>query len=232
MKKILLSTVLLISLFTVKLPIASAEVFRINLYYDASAEILRFDKIKDAPVFYDKNKFLSPMEFINQETIGQYFLTLYDSSGNLLFTTGFDKKNGSFEISIPYFSLANSLKVFERSTNKEILSSNLSQFVTCNGNGICEFEKGETFDTCLGDCGTSAPKYSEQTKSLLEKSGGTLKDPETGALFLKSYPEAKPASEQPVTKKGLTTFNITLIIFAVILIAFAGLILYKKLRKS
>lgn len=232
MKKIFLSSVLFIFLFTVKLPIASAEVFQINLYYDASAKILRFDKIKDAPVSYDKNKFLSPMEFINQETIGQYFLTLYDSSGNSLFTTGFDNRNGSFEISIPYFSLANSLKVFERSANKELLSSNLSQFVTCNGNGICEFEKGETLDTCLGDCGTIAPKYSEQTKSLLEKSGGELKDPETGVLFLKIYPETKPAAEQPIPKKGLSIFNIILIILAVALIIIAVLILYKKLRRS
>jgi hypothetical protein len=82
---------------------------------------------------------------------------LYDSKGNEFSTSQFNKKDGAFKLIIPYFSIAAQLKIIEKSTNKEILSTDLKEYETCNGNGQCEDFLGETHLNCMDDCQPPAP---------------------------------------------------------------------------
>ena len=149
----------------------------------------------------------------------------------------------SFKIAIPYFSLANSLKIFEKNSRKELLSADLSGFLSCNGNGICEVEKGETAQNCIGDCGKEFNTYSEQTKKLFEQNNGTIIDPVTKEIVLQDLSfsnnksSATPASKNnprsPLSPEKNSLYLLIFGIIAAFVIAFSMIFIFlKKIKKS
>lgn len=151
---------------------AKADSFVINLYFDQKTSVLTFDKQKNEDVIRDKNMEVSIVQFSKSQETGPYILKLYDVTGAEFSSTEFNKSDGSFQLIIPYFSVASKLSILEKKTNKEILSKDLTGFVTCNGNGKCEAELGETFDSCMADC-LSNPR-TDQTFYLGDGSGDDI----------------------------------------------------------
>lgn len=131
---------------------AKADSFVISLNFDSKTGKLSFSNQEGGDVVRDKNIETSIIDFSKNKTTGSYILKLYDVTGAEFSSTEFDKSDKPFQLIIPYFSVASKLSIIEKSSNKEILSKNLTEFVTCNGNGKCEAELGETFNSCMGDC--------------------------------------------------------------------------------
>jgi len=174
-----------------------ASGFAVHLYFNTASKTLAFDKQASAPVTLDDTIQIDPVTFTDNQTTGSYVLKLYDVNNAEIVSTEFNKQNGAFTLQIPYFSPANSMKILEKSSGRELLNADLSQYNTCNGNGTCEFEKGENINTCLEDCGTSHVIYSDQTKSLLKQNNGILKDPKTGQTLLQDKSFANSSAPSP-----------------------------------
>lgn len=141
---------------------ARADGFVINLYYNTAAKTLSLNKSVKS-VSRDQNADTSIVEFSKDEAVGLYILKLYDAKGIEFSSSQFNKKDGAFQLIIPYFSIAAQLKVVEKSTEKELISADLKEFMTCNGNGKCEADLGETDLNCMGDCEASTSKSSTVT---------------------------------------------------------------------
>lgn len=230
MKKKIILFAITIALFASPLISKASDAFTIYFFYDTKANILSFDKFVPENVIHDTTKDISIVEFAQNKTSGEFILELYEADGKKIVSTEFNKQDGAFNLSIPYFSLATGLKVLEKSDNKELLSTNLSKFSVCNGNSICEYEKGETAQNCLGDCATSKPEYSQQTTDLLNKNNGVIKDPVTGQILL-TQTTTQPA-QQSVSQSTTSSYSIIIIII-IIVIFFALLwIIYKKFIKK
>lgn len=155
-----------------------ADGFEINLYYNASTGKLTFDNSATKFVSRNLEADTSIVEYSNDETKGAFILKLYDVKGNEFSSHEFNGTGGSFKLVIPYFSIANQLKIFKKSINQEILSADLSEYLSCNGNGICEVSLGENNSNCLGDCSTK-PKVSvlgvgEKADVAIDKEGLNL----------------------------------------------------------
>lgn len=152
MKKLVKIYLFAAGLFFLSVSNVFADGFVINLHYDSATKTLTFDKAAGKEVLRDQNADTSIVAFSNDMTIGPFILKLYDAQGIEISSSQFNKKDGAFQLIIPYFSLAAQLKIIEKSTDKELLVANLKEFLTCNGNGKCEPELGETTQSCLGDC--------------------------------------------------------------------------------
>jgi len=177
---------------------ASADAYLVHLYYAAASKTLVFDKLAPQSISLDKTLSPSVIDFTQEAEVssGPYILTFYDNTNNEIISTQFDKKDGAFQLTIPYFSIATTLKIFEKNTGKEILNADISNLSTCNGNGICEYEKGETVRNCIEDCSNSQPKFSQQTLDILNKNSGVINDPTTGTVLI----QRDPISQAPVTQ--------------------------------
>lgn len=158
MNKIIKIYLIVFGIFFLSITNVLADGFVINLYYDAATKNLIFDKNASKSVLRDQNAKTSIVQFSNDDTIGPFILKLYDAQGIELSANQFNKKDGAFQLTIPYFSLATQLKIFEKSTSKELLVVDLNEFSTCNGNGKCEPNLGETDLNCMGDCKPSVVK--------------------------------------------------------------------------
>lgn len=166
-------------LFFISFPfLVFADGFVINLYYDDTSNTLRFDNaaesvernqsietsivefsksdlcyvVNEDGSMYDQCENNSDIDFRNQPFLDPYILKIYDENNALFSMNAFDKREGVFQVTIPYFSLAKRLAIVERETNEEILSADLTKFMTCNGNGTCGDLLGENEFTCLSDC--------------------------------------------------------------------------------
>ena len=215
-----------------------AESFSFHLFYNQSSNQLTFAQNTD-PVIKDSGKEISIVDFAKNQSRGKYKLDLYDPSNAQIVETEFNPISGAFTLDIPYFSLASYVKIFDNSNNKKVLELSLKEFNTCNGNGICEFEKGETADNCLGDCANGQVTFSEQTKKLLAENNGTLVDPKTGEVLLKTktnFQMPAPVNETPGVKVTDSPFkNYVWLILTIILalVAIVGALWwYFKLRSS
>lgn len=129
----------------------ATEVYSANLYYDEAKKLLKFDSLKDN-VTIKTDEEMTVLGFLQEEKKGPYSLVLYDENEAPLLETQFEAKTGSFSVELPYFSLAAKMKIFKKGKNEALLIADLSQYQTCNGNGICEPEKRENEQNCLGDC--------------------------------------------------------------------------------
>lgn len=246
MKKIIFSLFIFSGFFLALLPNAKAEVFSAHLFYNPSSKILSFDKANPEKVSLNKEKFISVFDFSDESNEGNYIAKLYDDKRGELISGNFEARSGVFILDIPYISIATSLKIFNKATEKEILKTDLSEFLSCNRNGICEFEKGENVSTCILDCATSNIKYSPQTEEILKNNGGIIMDQKTGEVLLResqssiassNIPNNSAVPSQNVENAGIQNNNgkiwsiiLTFFISALALIAIY-LILRKKLRK-
>jgi cbb3-type cytochrome oxidase subunit 3 len=188
MKKIILSIFIYSGIVLALSPNARAEVFSAHLSYNPSSKILSFDKASPEKISLNKEKFVSVFDFSDESNEGNYTAKLYDDKGEELISGNFKARPGAFILDIPYISIASSLKIFNKATERKILEADLLGFVSCNRNGICELEKGENISTCILDCASSNVNYSPQTEESLKANGGVIKDPKTGEIILKETP--------------------------------------------
>lgn len=210
---------------------ANASAYLIYLYYSPQNNTLVFDKNKSANVVLDKSIQSDYLDFAQNTSSGTYLLKLYDIDDKEIINTEFNKTNGAFVLQIPYFSLANKLKIIEKSSEKDLLQADLSKYLTCNGNGVCELEKGETALNCMGDCANSKPNFSEQTSNELKNNNGVIKDSSSGEILL-SDPALIPSASAPTTSSrgGFSIFILILGIF--IFVGTIGFLVYKKFIKK
>lgn len=178
---------------------ASADAFEVHLFYDPAAKTLNFDKKKPKPVTLNEEKALSVIQFLqeSEKMTGNYTIGLYEANGGELVKTKFTPANNAFIVEMPYFSLATDVKILDANTNQELLKASVKEFSTCNANGVCEYELRETFNRCLGDCGSSKITYSQDTQNLLKQNKGVIKDPKTGEVVLKDERFADPTFTPP-----------------------------------
>jgi hypothetical protein len=226
-------TVLLLS----SVSLAKAEIFSVHLFYNSQTKILAFNKNISDNVSLDSSKDISILEFFNNDFVGPYIMSVFDIKGEEISKSEFSLKNGAFNYEIPYFSTAKRLSIFEKSSGKKILEADLSKYVTCNGNGLCEFEKGENLETCLSDCASGSVKYSEQTTKILKENGEVIKDNKTGEILLKgiSYQEKETKGEDQISDKNNTKNKLISIVIIVLMSLFSGSIIFfiiRKLRKQ
>lgn len=211
---------------------ALANVYIIHLYYNTTSKTLTFDKFASEPVSLDENTTLSIENFSkeSEQSSGAYILTFYDITNNEIISTQFDKKDGAFQLTIPYFSIGAFLKVFDKVSGKELLSADLASLLTCNGNGICELEKKENGQNCLNDCANSDPLYSEQTKNKLKENNGEIRDSASGEILLYN---SNFSSKEAVSTKDQGKTSLWLLILAAIALAGSiGYLIYKKVISS
>jgi len=152
-------------------------------HFDRTGDKIMFDSTITNPVLKTDDPSFSFLVFSKAIHSGAYSLDLYDVSGAKAVSTKFDIAQGKSSFEVPYFSIVNRFQVVS-ATGATVLQGDLSKFVTCNANGICEFEKGENNQTCLSDCASGNVKYSPQTQALLDKNNGVIKDPQSGAPIL------------------------------------------------
>jgi len=232
-KRLFLNFFLIILFYAVIFGNAKADVFVLNFNYDFNKNILNFSD--QEKVVLDKENNIPILEFITgKRQTGDYVIRVFDIKDYELFDAEFQPKNGLFQLSIPYASTAKYLKIYIKNSNQEILNADLSQFITCNSNGICELEKKENIDTCVADCANSNVKFSQQTKEILDKSGGILKDEKTGAILLKG----NTSEEQIAEKKIMNDSNqdsknrMWSIILIIIMSSAVAVLIYFIIRKK
>lgn len=230
MKKILLVSFVLIGFFFLLCLDAKADCFSINLFYDSAKKTLNFNNEKTEKVFVDKNKFISVIGFADETNSGEYSAKLYDERGEELISGFFSSQAGAFVLDIPYVSIAETLKVTDRAGSKEILNANLLEFKTCDKNKICEFEKGETEQTCIADCGTSKVNYSGETAELLNKNNGIIKD-DNGEILLNKN-KLQPSETREPQKNSNLLFWIVAGIITLVVVGISLFMIRKRIKKE
>jgi hypothetical protein len=211
--------------------LAKADTFVIHLYYDKNTNTLNFNRNNANPITIDKKENISILEFANDNSVGSHVLKLYDIDNVHISDSEFNLQDGPFEYKVPYFSTVIRAEIIDKLTGKKILEADLSKFVSCNGNRICEFEKGENIETCLNDCGNSSVKFSNQTKNLLDDNNGTIRDDKTGEVLLKGIPEKKVLEKKnDAGYSGNRFWNIILIVVTSLLVLGVIIFAIKKLK--
>ncbi len=193
--------ILIFALFLIPLTSQAASTMTINFNYSNST--LGFGN----PVTnQDKNAYISIFDFGSQaeQSTGPYALKLIDVYNHELVTLHFNAQAGNFSLTVPYFSTIQKMQVFENNNQTPILEQDLSSVNTCNANGVCEFEKGESGAGCIIDCGITNPTYSAQTKALLNKNNGVIKD-ETGKVVLTEVKQSSAVTWGIITAIALVT---------------------------
>lgn len=232
---------------------AQANEFQVHLYYQANSNELRFDKFSQQAVTLNTQSDRLPSLFLydNEGVHGKYVVSIFDVQGANLISLEFNPTPGAFVLDLPYFGVAQNIIIYDKITNSELLRQDVSQFVTCNLNGVCEYEKGETMNQCLGDCGANAHAYSEETLQKLREQNGVIRDPQTNEILVEdeahknagrqttptvvpSAPDVQPTDGAPgaQTQQGSKAMAILLITFSVGVIGAALFLLYKKVLKK
>ncbi len=142
---------------------------------------LSFDNQRKVSV--DKKRDYSILEPPDRYNHGKYTLIFLDNTGNIISERKFNNRIGYFDVDMYYFSICRTLIILDQN-KKEILRTDVSQFQTCNGNGICEIEKREG-NHCIPDCGSGKVRYSGLTKQMLKDYNGIIKHRKTGEILLK-----------------------------------------------
>jgi len=191
--------IFLVSFFFAALPFsAEASVFHIRFQYDRQTDRLSFDETKGLPIEVDQESDMNPMEFSEVDSAGSFALAFFFDDGTEIIRKNFDPSkfsDKSFSLDAPYLSSAKSASVYRIGSSVPILSLDLSLFMTCDGNGVCEYESGENFDTCIPDCVGTVVAFSEETKKLLKQNNNVLTDSKTGEILLRGT--------QPVVTPGV-----------------------------
>jgi hypothetical protein len=166
------------------LPVSvKADVFSIHFHYNTINKEL---SLVNNEIILLKEKYVLPEEF--QKMIGlkgEYDLTFYEANGSKIVSVEINPQNGEFSVEIPYLSLAGNCVITNNSTQKVIGRIDLSTYIRCNRNNICEFEKGENVVTCMPDCVSDNVKYSKTTLDQLKKGGGVIKDNNESVVLYK-----------------------------------------------
>ena len=202
---------------------AHADVFDIHFFYDVEHDQLTVDSHTDSPVSVDKEQDMSIMGFLQNHSDGEFEIVFVYVDGYEGVRAKFSPEKGSFVFQVPYLSLAKEFKVYKSGTSEPLFSYDLRRFSTCNKNGVCEYEKGENFETCLPDCVGITVNFSDETKKLLKQNNDVIRDPKTGEVILRGIQATPtPVASPGETAQGSSTINKILLIIgagAVVLIS-------------
>ncbi|MEI7749571.1 MAG: hypothetical protein WCJ25_01050 [Candidatus Moraniibacteriota bacterium] len=179
--------VVAVSLLFVLIPLSKASAEDVFVFhFERNGEKIMFDTSVPKSVSKIDDPAFSFSEFSHAIHVGPYSLDMFDVSGAKAVSTHFDIPQGKNSFEVPYFSIVNRFQLTLVRTGEVLLEGSLADFVTCNANGICEYEKGENINTCLSDCASGNVKYSPQTQALLDKNNGIIKDPSGTPILYKS----------------------------------------------
>lgn len=167
MKTLLIIIFIFLPLYT------RAEALTINLFYNMTTQTLSF---VGEGVELNSNISLTPSQSREPENFSQYdvIVHVYDHDTKI-FSKGAYLNQENILITIPYFSLGTKLKI-ENTKNKTILEKDINFLSRCDGDTICEYSKGETESTCLGDCASTKVRYDRTTRALLKENKGIITD--------------------------------------------------------
>lgn len=222
MVKILRVSVVFAMLGALYFPLhVSADVFRISFFYDQERDFLSFDDRIDSPVQVDTEKSIDITVFENPPKKGSFEYAFFDVTGAGMFSVEFTPAPGYFSVELPYFSIAKTLKVRRLGQQNYFLERDITSLISCNANGVCEFEKKENVDTCMIDCANGHTQYSQQTKTLLDQNGGVVKDPKTGEVLLRDIPVDinVEGSQQPNSQSNVSNSLSTILIVLGVIVA-------------
>ncbi len=233
MKNIFISFIL-ISFCFFPLYQADASAYQIHFRYDQETKFLTFDESSGVPISVDKDQDVNPLEFASSESAGNYSIAFLFATGEEIIRKNFDPtmKSNTFVLNTPYYSFAKSLAVYRDESNTPILFYDLSQFVMCNENDICEYEKGENMNTCLPDCVGTTVNFSDETKKLLKQNNDVLTDPKTGEVLLRGIAPVAGTSTGGVGGTGGGADAVVLVVgIVVLLLIIGGVVVVIRLRK-
>lgn len=225
---------LFVSLFFVFFPVhgVDASVYQVHFRYDKSADRLVLDESEGVPVRVNPDMTLNPLEFFDEGTGGEFSFRFFFENGEEIAHKNFDVgASGPFLFAVPYVSFARSFAVYKSGVTSPIVSYNLSNFLTCNRNGVCEYEKGENFETCLPDCVGTVVNFSDETKKLLKQNNDVIRDPKSGEVLLRGIRAASVVSSGNATQTNDKANAFLLILGAVaVLLISAGVFVILRLR--
>lgn len=227
----------LVSVFFGLLPLsrADASIYQIHFRYDKGSNRLMFDESKGNPIQVNPDQNLNPLEFFDEGAGGDFSLVFLFENGEEIARKNFSPDtDGAFLFDAPYLSFARSLAVYQSGISAPILSQDLSQFLTCNENNICEYENGENMNTCIPDCVGTAVHFSPETQKLLKQNNDVIKDPKSGEVILRGVQVAPVATAGTVANTSSGTNMVVLIIgiVALVLVGIGTWIVVKLWRRN
>lgn len=204
-----------------------AQSYQISLFYDKGVDEIRLDRFVTDPVqLVETEDSISSDRRAKLAVDNNFQVNLEAYQYTFPQTLIYPYKEGAFVINVDYFPHVKSINI--KSQNGKTLSIDVSATSTCNQNLICEYEKGETNNTCLSDCWGSNITFSEQTKQTLQQQNGVIRD-EAGTVLLSTNTSTSIADES--LNNSDNGSNLILLIGGIIfLIAGVGLFIW-KLRK-
>lgn len=211
----------------------SADIFELHFYYDSQKNILQFSQDQE-PISRNPEKNISAVDFSEGASVGSFEFVFIDAEGFEIVRKHFAPKNGNFIVEVPYFSIATKLLVYKDGLKDPIIDQDMSTLVSCNGNKVCEFERGENIDTCLPDCASGNVTYSPETKAKVDAGNGIVRDPKTGSILLNDLRTTDASQNAPVGENPQSSakpFWLT-ILFVVGLAGAAGAAVYFILRRE
>ncbi|MGA1047276.1 MAG: hypothetical protein ACO3UU_04650, partial [Minisyncoccia bacterium] len=134
---------------------------------------------------------------------------------------------GSFEVVIPYYEHIVKINILK---NTSIIDSvDVSQYSTCNSNNICEYEKGEDYNTCIADCIGDDIQFSEETIRILQSQNGVIRDEAGVVLLSTNTPTPEPSVESETSSNNS---NIILLVGGILfLLAGVGVFIWKLIKR-
>lgn len=215
-------------LFFVASPAYAEDV--LTFHFEKTGGLISLDSQLTQPIVIENDPNFSIIEFSKFPVTGEYRIELFDISGASAVTYEFSGNDGKFSYTMPYFGIVNGYKIYSTSDNRLLLEGSLAEFVRCNANSICEFEKGENLNTCLADCVSG--NFSDETKKLLKQNNDVIKDPKSGEVLLRGIQPIPTTSGGGAAQTGGGPNVIVLVISGVVLFLIGiGVWVLVKLRK-
>jgi len=200
-----------------------ANGYELKLFYETDTQTLRRDKFADQVISRKENINITYYDLIDQpQKQNTYNVQFISNSGPLSHTVQFSPKSGAFTVEVPYLSHAQKLRILSPQGD-QILTFDTSKFAKCNQNRVCEYENGETQDTCISDC--VAPEgeniqFSEQTKQKLQAQNGVIRNEEGTVLLEDNQTNADDTDSSAIS--NTSDANVWVLLGGILLIGLAG----------
>ena len=196
-------------------------------HFDSQGGSLRLDPQVSPAIVLESDPQFSVVAFSQENVQGEYRIEFSDVTGASAVKYEFSGKAERFSYEFPHFGIVTGYRIYSVGSGKLLLEGSLANFVQCNANNVCEFEKGETLLTCLSDC--SSGNFSDETKKLLKQNGDVLRDPKSGEVVLRGIQASAPVSTNGTTAANNGSGSILAIVggIAVILISIGVAVLLR-----
>jgi hypothetical protein len=158
----------------------------IRLFYNQSTDTVSFDTSRQPTIYLNRNKLTYIIDFDEAyQNNGPYEIIFLDKGGLEIDKKQFTPTLDSFTIEAPDYHITKTVAIRKTGSTSYLLKQDISQYISCNLNNLCEYEKNEDMDNCIPDCAGGYVQYSAQTIKLLDQGNGKILDPKTGDLLIK-----------------------------------------------